>query len=172
LLLVSPVRSRSNHATRNIDDKQKKVPEEKLATIVTEKHQSTLIKIGAILSTGILDAGGRNCSLGLGSRTGFTKMSSAVGLALWLHHWHWYPMMHMFSLALTPTYTVGLNKDFKFSKNFEIQSNSKPGVFAYPKKLEEKKEEGRKEEARRDCGSFDDGQGEGSFGTEMGKERG
>jgi 26S proteasome regulatory subunit N2 len=112
---------------------------EKLATIVTEKHQSTLTKMGAILSTGILDAGGRNCSLGLGSRNGFTKMSSAVGLALWLQHWHWYPMMHMFSLALTPTYTVGLNKDFKFPKGFEIQCNSKPSVFSYPKKLEEKK---------------------------------
>lgn len=117
---------------------------EKLATIVTEKHQSTLTKMGAILATGIIDAGGRNCSLGLGSKNGFTRMSSAVGLALWLQHWHWYPMMHMFSLALTPTYTVGLNKDFKFPKGFEIQCNSKPSVFVYPKKLEEKKEEKKK----------------------------
>jgi hypothetical protein len=66
--------------------------------------------MGAILSKGIIDAGGRNCSLALGSRNGFTKMTSAVGLALWLQHWHWYPMMHMFSLALTPTFTIGLNK--------------------------------------------------------------
>lgn len=83
---------------------------ERLSSIVSEKHQSTLTKMGAILSTGIIDAGGRNCSLMLGSRTGFTKMTSAVGLVLWLQHWHWYPMMHMFSLALTPTYTIGLNK--------------------------------------------------------------
>ena len=117
---------------------------EKLASIVTEKHQSTLTKMGAILSQGILDAGGRNCSLSLGSRHGFTKMSSAVGVALWLQHWHWYPMMHMFSLALTPTVTIGLNKDFKFPKNFEIQCNAKPSMFAYPKKMEEKKEEKKK----------------------------
>jgi 26S proteasome regulatory subunit N2 len=115
-----------------------------LATIVTEKHQSTLIKMGAILSTGILNAGGRNCSLGLGSRNSFTRMSSAVGLALWLQHWHWYSMMHMFCLALTPTHTVGLNEDFKFPKNFEIQCSSKPGAFAYPNQLEEKKEEKKK----------------------------
>jgi 26S proteasome regulatory subunit N2 len=83
---------------------------ERLATIISEKHQSTLTKMGAILSVGIIDAGGRNCSLALGSRNGFTKMTSAVGLVLWLQHWHWYPMMHMFSLALTPTYTIGLNK--------------------------------------------------------------
>jgi 26S proteasome regulatory subunit N2 len=117
---------------------------ERLATIVTEKHQSTLTKMGAILSTGIIDAGGRNCILALGSRNGFTKMSSAVGLALWLQHWHWYPMMHMFSLALTPTLTIGLNKNFKYPKNFLIKCNARPSAFAYPKKFEEKKEEKKK----------------------------
>lgn len=143
---------------------------ERLSSIISEKHQSTLTKMGAILSCGIIDAGGRNCSLVLGSRNGFTKMTSAVGLVLWLQHWHWYPMMHMFSLALTPTYTIGLNKvcrdfttcnscasrsstnhfllfspqDFKYPKGFEIQCNSRPSVFAYPKKLEEKKEEKKK----------------------------
>jgi len=117
---------------------------ERLTTTIGDKHQSTLTKMGAILSTGILDAGGRNCSLVLGSGNGFTKMTTAVGLALWLQHWHWYPMMHMMSLALTPTLTIGLNKDFKYPKNFEVLCNSKPSVFAYPKKLEEKKEEKKK----------------------------
>lgn len=112
---------------------------ERLSSIVSDKHQSILTKMGAILSKGIIDAGGRNCTLGLGSRNGFTKMTSAVGLALWLQHWHWYPMLHMFSLALTPTYTIGLNKDFKYPKGFEIQCNAKPSVYAYPKKMEEKK---------------------------------
>ena len=117
---------------------------ERLTNIVKDKHQSTLTKMGAILSKGIIDAGGRNCSVVLGSRNGFTKMTSAIGVALWLQHWHWYPMMHMFSLALTPTYTIGLNKDLKYPKSFEIQCNSKPSVFTYPKKLEEKKEEKKK----------------------------
>eukprot|EP00934_Nitzschia_sp_Nitz4_P003634 Nitzschia sp. Nitz4//scaffold3_size479765//185174//188503//NITZ4_000076-RA/size479765-processed-gene-1.443-mRNA-1//-1//CDS//3329550686//3624//frame0 len=117
---------------------------EKLASIVSEKHQSALTKMGAILSAGLIDAGGRNCALTLGSRNGFTKMNTAVGLALWLQHWHWYPMMHMLSLSLTPTYTIGLNKDFMLPKSFEIVCNSKPSAFAYPKKLEEKKEAKKK----------------------------
>jgi len=117
---------------------------ERLSNIVRDKHQSTLTKMGAILSKGIIDAGGRNCSLVMGGRFGFTKMSSAIGMALWLQHWHWFPMMHMFSLALTPTFTIGLNKDLKFPKSFEVQCNSKPSAFAYPKKLEEKKEEKKK----------------------------
>jgi 26S proteasome regulatory subunit N2 len=36
------------------------------------------------------------------------------------------------------------SQDFKFPKNFEIVCNAKPSTFAYPKKLEEKKEEKKK----------------------------
>jgi len=117
---------------------------EKLSSTLSDKHQSTLTKMGATLATGIIDAGGRNCTFNLGSKNGFTKMTSAVGTALWLQHWYWYPMMHMFSLAISPTFTIALNKDFKYPKNFEIQCNSKPSAFAYPKRLEEKKEETKK----------------------------
>lgn len=126
------------------NEKKAKAFREKLASLVGDKHQTILTKMGAILSTGIIDAGGRNCSLDLGSKNGFTKMTSAVGAALWLQHWYWFPMMHMFSLAITPTFTIGLNKDFKYPKNFEIQCNSKPSFFAYPKRLEGKKEEKKK----------------------------
>merc|ERR1712038_1090208 len=66
------------------------------------------------------------------------------GATLWLQYWYWFPMMHMFSLAITPTLTIGLNGDFKYPKGFEVVCNSKPSVFAYPKKLEEKKEEKKK----------------------------
>jgi len=117
---------------------------EKLVSIVGDKHQTTLTKMGAILAGGIIDVGGRNCTLNLGSKNGFTKMTSAVGTVLWLQHWYWFPMMHMFSLAITPTYTIGLNRDFKFPKNFEIVCNAKASHYAYPKKLEEKKEEKKK----------------------------
>jgi len=121
--------------------KKLKLFRERLVNITGDKHMSTLTKMGAILGTGLMDVGGRNCELNMASRNGFTKMTTVVGLALWLQHWHWYPMMHMLSLALTPTYTIGLNKDFKYPKNFEINCYSKPSVFAYPKHLEAKKVE-------------------------------
>ena len=117
---------------------------DKLAGLVADKHQTTLTKMGAILATGLIDAGGRNCSLSLGSRGGFTKMTSAAGLALWLQHWYWYPLMHTLSLALTPTCTIGLNGDFMYPKRFEVVCDSRPSAFAYPRKLEEKKEEAKK----------------------------
>ena len=117
---------------------------DKLASLVSDKHQTTLTKMGAIMAMGLIDVGGRNCALSLSSRNGFTKMTSAAGLVLWLQHWHWYPLMHMLSVAITPTVTVALNKEFKYPKKFEIVCNSKPSVYAYPKKLEEKKEETKK----------------------------
>jgi len=117
---------------------------DKLAGLVSDKHQTTLTKMGAILATGLIDAGGRNCSLSLGSRGGFTKMTSAAGLALWLQHWYWYPLMHTLSLALTPTCTIRLNGDFMYPKRFEVVCDARPSAFAYPRKLEEKKEEAKK----------------------------
>merc|ERR1712048_177420 len=43
-----------------------------------------------------------------------------------------------------PTITIGLNKDFKYPKNFNIICNSKPSMFSYPKKMLEKIEEKKK----------------------------
>lgn len=126
------------------DSKKTRAFRDKLFSIVTEKHQSTMTKMGAIMSIGIIDTGGRNCALKLGSRLGFNKMTSAVGLCLWLQHWHWFPMMHFWGLALTPTYTIGLNANFQYPKKFSIICKAKPSTFAYPKKMEEKKEEKKK----------------------------
>jgi 26S proteasome regulatory subunit N2 len=59
-----------------------------------------------------LDAGGRNVTLSLSSRAGFTKATAVVGVALWAQHWYWYPMQHMLGLSFSPTALIGLNKDF------------------------------------------------------------
>jgi 26S proteasome regulatory subunit N2 len=126
------------------NDKKIKAFREKLSFLVGDKHQTSLTKMGAIMATGIIDAGGRNCSFDMGSKNGFTKMTSAVGIALWLQHWYWFPMMHMFSLAITPTFTIGLNGDLNYPRKFEMQCDSKPSSFAYPKRLEVKKEEKKK----------------------------
>lgn len=113
----------------------------KLSSIISDKHQSTMTKMGAIMASGILDAGGRNVTITMQSRAGFTKMSSVVGLAVWCQYWYWYPLMHFLPLAFTPTTHMGLNKDFKMPNNYEATCEARPSQFSYPKKLEEKKEE-------------------------------
>jgi len=119
---------------------ESKALRDRLVNTVGDKHMSVLTKMGAVLATGILDAGGRNVTSSISS-----SQSSAVGMALFLQHWYWYPMMHMLSLSLTDPasacYSFGLNGDFNFPKSFQVQCLAKKSLFAYPKKLEEKKEE-------------------------------
>ena len=98
---------------------------ERLAAVIPDKHQSTMTKLGAILATGILDAGGRNVTLSMQSRSGFTKASAVVGLALWCQYWYWYPLMHFMSLAFSPTFLIGLNKDLKIPAKFTAKCAAK-----------------------------------------------
>ncbi len=114
---------------------------DKLPSIISDKHQSCMAKMGAILATGILDAGGRNAVISLQSRAGFTKMASVVGMAVWSQYWYWYPLLHFLSLALHPTMIMGLNKDFKLPCEWNVVCDAKPSHFSYPKPLEKKKDE-------------------------------
>jgi 26S proteasome regulatory subunit N2 len=104
-----------------------------LAKTIGDKHQPVIAKSGAILASGILDAGGRNCVVTLQSRAGFMKMGAAVGVMMWLQSWYWYPLYHMLSLSFAPTMLIGLNKDFNMPIDFNVVCNAPPSMFAYPK---------------------------------------
>ena len=105
--------------------------------IIKNKHEEVLAKMGAILGLGILNAGGRNATIHLQSRAGNNKMASIIGLALFTHHWYWYPCLHFLSLSLSPTAMFGLNKDLKVPKGFSFRSDAKPSLFKYPDFLKE-----------------------------------
>ncbi|KAL4147647.1 hypothetical protein PRNP1_011401 [Phytophthora ramorum] len=113
----------------------------KILKLITDKHVTTMTKMGAILAQGILDAGGRNVVISLQSHTGFTKMAAVVGLAIWAQHWFWYPLFNFLELSFQTTMVVGLNKDLKLPRGFELTCNAKKSAFATPKRMEEKKEE-------------------------------
>jgi len=105
----------------------RKIFEEKIA----DKHEEIMCKYGAIVASGIIDAGGRNCTIALHSRSGHKNMPAIVGLAVFTQYWYWYPLSHFISLALTPTAIMGLNKDLKLPK-YTFKSNARPSLFAYP----------------------------------------
>ena len=108
---------------------------------VKSKHQPTMAKFGALMACGILDAGGRNMCVALTSRSGFLRMGAVVGLCVWCHHWYWHPLLHFFSLALTPTAVIGVNKDLKIPPSFKLKCDARPSLFAYPEPLKEEVEE-------------------------------
>ena len=107
--------------------------------IIKTKHEDALSKMGAILSLGIINAGGRNATISLQSRAGNNKMASIIGLALFTHYWYWYPCLHFLSLSLAPTMLSGLNKDLKVPKSFSFRSNAKPSLYKYPDFIKEEK---------------------------------
>merc|ERR1712173_403220 len=93
-----------------------------------------------IIAQGILDAGGRNASIRIAdARTGHVHMPSIVGMTCFLSTWYWFPMAHFLSLALRPASTILLNKDLKMPK-MQVRCASKQSAFAYPSKIETKKE--------------------------------
>lgn len=87
--------------------------------------------MGAILAQGILDAGGRNVSIMLQSRSGHDRMTAVVGMAVFSQFWYWYPLLYFISLSFAPTAFIGLNDELRMPK-FEFISDIRPSVFGYP----------------------------------------
>ncbi|KAF3430798.1 hypothetical protein E2986_14174 [Frieseomelitta varia] len=112
------------------------------AKVIVDKHEDVMAKFGAILAQGIIDAGGRNVTVSLQSRTGHTNMLAVVGALVFTQYWYWFPLAHCLALAFTPTCLIALNAQLKMPK-LEIRSNARPSVYAYPAPLEEKKREER-----------------------------
>lgn len=86
-----------------------------LEKVYSNRHEDALAKFGAALAQGILDAGGRNVTIGLQNPTGALNMEAVVGIALFTNFWYWYPLAHCLSLAFTPTALIGLNSELKVS---------------------------------------------------------
>ena len=103
----------------------------KLEKTIADKHEETLCKMGAILASGILDAGGRNVTISLRSRTGFNRMTAILGLLGFIQFWYWYPLVYFLSLTFKATAFIGLNDELKMPK-FEIECKNKASLFAYP----------------------------------------
>ena len=80
---------------------------------------------------GILDAGGRNGTVSLRSRSGTFRRSSVVGLTLFTQYWYWYPLSYFISLALQPAALIGLNSDLQMPV-WQVACKCKASTFAYP----------------------------------------
>lgn len=102
---------------------------------VSDKHEDIMAKFGACLASGIIDCGGRNCTIRPQSVAGHTDIPAIVGLALFTQYWYWHPLAHFLCLSFTPTAVIGLNDDLKMPV-FQFKSNAPPSHFAYPPKVQ------------------------------------
>lgn len=122
LVLMHSAPSRSDPFRKHLDK------------LISDKHEETLCKMGSAIAVGTLDAGGRNATVQLRSRSGHLRSTAVVGMLCFTQFWYWYPLAYTISLALEPAALICLNGDLNMPK-YSVTSNAKPSRFAYPEPL-------------------------------------
>ncbi|KAK1752977.1 armadillo-type protein [Echria macrotheca] len=114
-----------------------------LKKVVGDRHEDAMTKFGASLALGIIDAGGRNCTIGLQTQTGNLNMAGIVGMAVFTQYWYWFPFTHFLALSFVPTSIIGLDDNLEIP-SFKFHCATRPSLFDYPPEQEVKAEEGPK----------------------------
>lgn len=111
-----------------------------LQKAIGDRHEDAMTKFGSAVSLGIIDAGGRNCTISLQTQTGNLNMAGIVGMAVFTQYWYWFPLTHFLSLSFTPTSVIALDQDLE-APNFKFHSATRPSLFDYPPEQEAKVED-------------------------------
>lgn len=111
-----------------------------LQKAIGDRHEDAMTKFGSALSMGIIDAGGRNCTISLQTQTGNLNMAGIAGMTVFTQYWYWFPLTHFLSLSFTPTSVVGLDQDLEVP-SFKFHSATRPSLFDYPPEQETKTED-------------------------------
>lgn len=112
-----------------------------LKKVVGDRHEDAMTKFGAALALGIIDAGGRNCTIGLQTQSGNLNMAGIVGMAIFTQYWYWFPFTHFLSLSFSPTAVIGLDHNLEIP-DFKFHCATRQSLFDYPPEQEVKAEEG------------------------------
>lgn len=108
--------------------------------IVSDRHEDAMAKFGCAIAMGIIDAGGRNCTISLQTQTGNLNMQSIVGAAVFTQYWYWFPLTHFLSLSFTPTAVIGIDQKLEVPV-FQFHCNTRPSLFDYPPEQQAKTDE-------------------------------
>ena len=109
----------------------------KIWKLISDQRMDSCTKFGAILAAGLIDAGGRNCTIAL-HRNGTALLRPIVGMFLFSQYWHWFPHVLPICLALQPTCVIGLNENLAMPQ-LSMISNAPPDQFAPPPTMLEEK---------------------------------
>lgn len=111
-----------------------------LQKAIGDRHEDAMTKFGSAISMGIIDAGGRNCTISLQTQTGNLNMAGIVGMTVFTQYWYWFPLTHFLSLSFTPTAVIGVDQDLEVP-SFKFYSATRPSLFDYPPEQETKIED-------------------------------
>jgi 26S proteasome regulatory subunit N2 len=108
--------------------------------MVSDRHEDAMCKFGDAMAMGIIDAGGRNCTISLQTQTGNLHMPGIVGALVFTQYWYWFPLAHFLSLAFTPTAVIAVDQKLDIPV-FKFHSNTRPSMFDYPPEQTKKEDE-------------------------------
>jgi 26S proteasome regulatory subunit N2 len=108
--------------------------------IISDRHEDAMAKFGCAIAMGIIDAGGRNCTISLQTQTGNLNMQGIVGAAVFTQYWYWFPLTHFLSLSFTPTAVIGIDQKLEVPV-FKFHCNTRPSLFDYPPEQQTKADE-------------------------------
>jgi 26S proteasome regulatory subunit N2 len=116
----------------------------RLGNHIMDEREVTMTKMGALMAQGIVDAGGRNVTIGLRARSGFPRMTAVVSMLVFTQYWYWSPLAYFVSLTFVPTAFIGLDAQLKMP-HCSVTSHCKPSLFAYPPPatVDDKKDKGK-----------------------------
>ncbi len=108
--------------------------------MVSDRHEDAMCKFGDAMALGIIDAGGRNCTISLQTQTGNLNMPGIVGAIVFTQYWYWFPLAHFLSLSFTPTAVIAVDQKLEVPV-FKFHSNTRPSMFDYPPETAKKENE-------------------------------
>ncbi|KAJ1857159.1 proteasome regulatory particle base subunit [Coemansia sp. RSA 1822] len=108
----------------------------RFATIIETKNSEGVSKFGAAIAQGIIDAGGRNVTIGLTTNDGQLNAPACAGMLVFTQFWYWFPLAHFLSLSFTPTALIAINKNLK-APNLDVSCVSRKALYAYPPNVEQ-----------------------------------
>jgi 26S proteasome regulatory subunit N2 len=97
-----------------------------------QMFQSKINRMGAIMATGIIDAGGRNARVQLLTSGGRLRKTTAVGLAMFVQYWYWYPLSYFFGVALTPSALIAVDPKELKTPRIELSCECRASLFKHP----------------------------------------
>ena len=133
-----------NQACPKLFPKSEKFRED-LAKIISNKYEDVLVKFGAVVAQGIIDAGGRNMRLSLSDplSNNCLNVSGIAGMMIFSHFWNWHPFIPFASLAFKPSAFIGVTQDMAIPKDgIYLECSNSTSLFAYkePMKVAEESE--------------------------------
>lgn len=108
--------------------------------MISDRHEDAMCKFGDAMAMGIIDAGGRNCTISLQTQTGNLNMPGIVGAVVFTQYWYWFPLAHFLSLSFTPTTVIAVDQKLQVPV-FNFHSNTRPSMFDYPPEQTKKEDE-------------------------------